>query len=261
MAKWTAFPYDSADYTYGAAALKKQWARLHAGDAEPLPKDDAVLAAWALFHAGDFQKACEAGLKAASSGSPAGITVANKAQCIYANYLEKSEKTKLELFVEVAERAAAQAGTEAKNANAHYWQAYALGRYSQGISVAKALAQGLGSKVKAALETAIQLQAKHADAHIALGTFHAEVIDKVGKLLGKTQGADAATGLKMFREALKLNPTSAIAMVEYANGLVMLEGDKKMAEAEQLYADAAACKPMDAMERLDVEMAKAELED
>lgn len=257
MAKWTAFPYDAAGYTYNAAALKKHWARLHAGDAEPWPRDEAVQAAWALFHAGEFQKAVAAGLKAGG----AGITVANKAQSIYANYLEKSEKTKLELFVEVAERAAAQAGTEAKNANAHYWQAYALGRYSQGISVAKALAQGLGSKVKAALETAIQLQAKHADAHIALGTFHAEVIDKVGKLLGKTQGADAATGLKMFREALKLNPTSAIAMVEYANGLVMLEGDKKMAEAEQLYADAAACTPMDAMERLDVEMAKAELED
>ena len=50
-------------------------------------------------------------------------------------------------------------------------------------------------------------------------------------------------------------------MVEYANGLVMLEGDKKMKEAEKLYADAAACEPLDAMERLDVEMAKAELED
>ncbi|MEW6707490.1 MAG: hypothetical protein AB1430_21815 [Pseudomonadota bacterium] len=257
MAKWTAFPYDSADYTYDAAALKKHWARLHAGDSEPQPKDDKVLAAWALFHAGEFQKACEAGLKAGG----AGITVANKAQAIYANYLEKSEKTKLAMFLEVVERAEAQAAEEPKNANAWYWQAYALGRYSQGISVAKALAQGLGGKVKNALETTIKLAPKHADAHIALGAFHAEVIDKVGRLLGKTQGADAATGLKMYKEALKLNPTSAIAMVEYANGLVMLEGDKKMKEAEKLYADAAACTPMDAMERLDVEMAKAELED
>ena len=120
---------------------------------------------------------------------------------------------------------------------------------------------GLGSKCKNALEATIKLAPRHADAHIALGSFHAEVIDKVGKLLGRTQGADAATGLKMFKQALKLNPTSAIAMVEYANGLVMLEGDKKMADAEKLYADAAACTPMDAMERLDVEMAKAELED
>src|SRR4029079_13745967 len=113
------------------------------------------------------------------------------------------------------------------------------------ISVAKALAQGLGSKVKNALETTIKLAPKHADAHIALGSFHAEVIDKVGKLLGRTQGADAATGLKMFKDALKLNPESAIAMVEYANGLVMLEGDKEMKEAEKLYADAAACTAMD----------------
>ncbi|MEP7299655.1 MAG: hypothetical protein ABI702_26025 [Burkholderiales bacterium] len=257
MAKWTTFPHDAADYSFDAAALKKSWARLHAGDAEPLPSDAKVLAAWALFHAGEFQKAAEAGLKAGG----AGITVANKAQAIYANYLEKSEKTKLELFMEVAERAEAQIAAEPKNANAYYFMAYALGRYSQGISIAKALAQGLGSKVKSALEAAIKLAPKHADAHIALGAFHAEVIDKVGSLLGRTQGASKDAGLAMYKTALKLNPNSAIAMVEYANGLVMLEGDKKMKEATQLYEDAAASTPMDAMERLDVEMAKAELED
>ena len=255
MAKWTAFPYEL--YAFDAAVVKKEWARLHAGDAEPLPKDPKVLEAWAQFHRGEFQKAHDAGLKAGG----AGITVANKAQGIYANYLEKSEKNKLAMFQEIAERAQAQQRAEPGNANAFYWQAYALGRYSQGISVAKALAQGLGAKVKASLETAIKLAPKHADAHIALGTFHAEVIDKVGALLGKTQGADKATGLKMFQQALKLNPTSPIAMVEYANGLVMLEGDKRMKEAEKLYADAAACEPADAMERLDVEMAKEELED
>jgi tetratricopeptide (TPR) repeat protein len=256
MAKWTAFPYGD-DYQLDAAALKKQWARLHAGDTEPLPKDAKLLDAWGLFHAGEFQKAFDAAEKLGD----AGITLANKAQSIHANYLEKSEKAKLAAFMAVAERAEAQQSSDPKNANAYYWQAYALGRYSQGISITKALSQGLGGKVKTALETAIKLTPKHADAHIALGAFHAEIIDKVGKLLGKTQGADAATGLKMYKQALTLNPTSAIAMVEYANGLVMLEGDKRMAEAEKLYQDAANCKPLDAMERLDVEMAKAELED
>jgi hypothetical protein len=255
MAKWTAFPYEL--HPFDAASVKKQWARLHAGDAEPLPKDPKVLEAWVLFHRGEFQKAYDAGLKAGG----AGITVANKAQAIHANYLEKSEKTKLSMFQEVAERAQAQQREEPHNANAFYWQAYALGRYSQGISVAKALAQGLGAKVKAALETAIRLAPKHADAHIALGTFHAEVIDKVGSLLGRTQGADKSTGLKMFQQALKLNPASPIAMVEYANGLVMLEGEKKMKDAEKLYVDAAGSQPADATERLDVEMAKEELED
>ena len=257
MAKWTAFPYDAAPYTFDNAALKKRWARLHRGDAEPLPKDDDVLAAWALFHAGQFQKAFDAGLKAGG----AGLTVANKAQSIYANYLEKSEKTKLAMFLEVAERGRARSAENPKDANAHYWTAYALGRYSQGISVAKALTQGLGGQVKGALETTIGLAPAHADAHIALGAFHAEVIDKVGKLLGKTQGADTATGLRMFKQALALNPDSAIARVEYANGLVMLEGERRMKEAEALYAEAAAVEPADAMERLDVEMARAELEE
>jgi tetratricopeptide (TPR) repeat protein len=255
MAKWTPFPYDASDYTYDTAALKKHWPRLHAGDAEPLPKDAAVLAAWAAFHRGDFQSAYDQGLKAGDGGA----NVANKAQAIYANYLEKSEKKKLEMFMEVARRAEALQAAEPKNANAYYWQGYALGRYGQGISVAKALAQGLGTQIKQALETTIKLAPRHADAHAALGAFHAEVIDKVGKLLGKTQGADAATGLKLFKKALELHPDSAILRVEYANGLVMLEGEKKMKDAERLYAEAAAHTPADAMERLDVEMAKAEM--
>ena len=257
MVRWTSFPH-AGDYAFDAASLKKSWARLHQGDCEPLPQEAAVLQAWLFFHNGEFQKAQEAGVKAGG----AGITVANKATSIYANYLEPREKAKLDLFMEVAERAEAQQMSEPNNANAYYWQAYALGRYSQGISVAKALAQGLGSKVKNALEQTIKLSPKHADAHIALAAFHAEVIDKVGSLIGgMTYGAKKDLGLSLFREALKLNPGSAIAMIEHANGLVMLEGDKKMKEATKLYEQAAASTPLDAMDRLDVEMAKAELED
>ena len=78
-----------------------------------------------------------------------------------------------------------------------------------------------------------------------------------GKL---TYGADRATAVKLFDKAIKLNPAAAIAYMEFGNGLLMMEGDKKQAEAVKLYKKAAACKPADAMERLDVEQAKAELE-
>lgn len=255
MAKWTPFPH-AGEFDYTPASLKKQWARLHAGDAEPLPKDAAVLQAWAHYHNGNFQQAAEEGLAAGGDG----ITVANKATAIYATYLEKKEKTRLDLFMQVAERAQAQAQAEPQNANAWYWNAYALGRYSQGISVAKALAQGLGGKIKESLEKAIALAPKHADARIALGAFHAEVIDKVGAVIGgMTYGAKRDEGLRLFRRALELNPDSAIARVEYANALVMLDGKKALKEAEALYAQAAAFEPMDAMERLDVEMARAEI--
>ena len=257
MATWTAFPY-AGDYAFDAASLTKSWARLHRGDCEPLPEDPAALQAWVLFHNGDFQQAAEAGVNAGGDG----ITVANKATSIYATYLESREKAKLDLLLEVAARAEAHQAEDPKNANAWYCQAHALGRYGQGISVAKALAQGLGNKVKYALEQTLKLAPLHADAHIALGSFHAEVIDKVGSLIGgMTYGAKKDSGLAHFREALKLNPGSAIAMTEYANGMVMLEGDKRMKEATQLYEQAAACVPLDAMERLDVEMAKVELRD
>ena len=43
--------------------------------------------------------------------------------------------------------------------------------------------------------------------------------------------------------------------------LLMLEGDRKMKEATRLYQQAAGTKPMDATERLDIELAKAELDE
>ena len=46
------------------------------------------------------------------------MTVANKSQAIYATYLENSEKTKLALLHEVAERAEARTREDPKDANA-----------------------------------------------------------------------------------------------------------------------------------------------
>ncbi|MDP1983461.1 MAG: hypothetical protein Q8K23_13005 [Sulfuritalea sp.] len=257
-AAWKKFPYADKAYVFAGAALKKNWDRLHRGDREPFPADAAVQEAWRLHHQGEFLKACEAGLAAGIDG----YNAANKAAMIYANYLETDDKRKLVLFQEISGRCEELQQAQPKNANAYYIQAYALGRYSQGISVVKALTQGLGGKIKAALETALKLDPKHADAHSALGAYHAEVVDKVGAMIGKlTYGASKDVAVKHFESALKLAPDSAIASIEYANALVMLFGQSRMDEAVKLYEKAAAATPVDAMERLDVELAKSELED
>jgi tetratricopeptide (TPR) repeat protein len=255
---WTKFPYPDASYVYTAAELKKAWKRLHAGDVEPFPKDAAIVDAWIAFHAGEFEKAARLGLEA---GLP-GYTVANKATCIYANYLERSKEKKTKLFETVAERCEEQQAQQPKNPAAFYWHAYALGRYSQAISVMKALTQGIGNKVRASLDAALKLAPQHADAHIALGVYHAEIIDKVGTLVGGlTYGANKDDCIRHFKTALELNPASAIARVEYANALVMLEGKKKVHEAIALCEQAAALPAHDAMERLDVERANEELQE
>jgi hypothetical protein len=54
---------------------------------------------------------------------------------------------------------------------------------------------------------------------------------------------------------------SAIGMVEYARAMMMLDGEKMVAEATRLYQLAAGAQPVDAMERLDVELARTELKD
>ena len=255
--KWAKFPHPDKAYVYDAAGLKKNWARLHKGDCEPFPKEASVVDAWRNYHAGDFQAAVEAGLAAGG----AGVNAAAKAQSIYANYLEKADKAKLALFEEAAAWADERRNEVPKDANAHYLYAYALGRYGQGISVAKALAQGFGGKIKNALATVLKLEPKHAEACTAFGAYQAEVINKVGGMVaGLTYGAKKDSALEHFQRALKLFPESPIAHIEYANGLLLMFGKEKIGEATKLYENAAKAKPADAMERLDLELANSELE-
>lgn len=279
--RWRAFPYADAAYDYQGAALKKHWPRLHAGDREPYPEArglkkllaahaapeasrsperlaDSLQDAWRTYHRGDFGQAVEAGIAI----GPVGYNVANKAANIYAAYLEPDETRKLALLQELARRAEELQAWAEHMPNAWYFHAQALGRYSQGISIAKALTQGLAGTVRKSLEQAIALEPRHSDAHIAMGLYHAELINKVGAMIaGLTYGASKDAGVEHFKAALKLNPQSAIARIEYANGLVMMFGKARMADATRLYEEAAACAPLDAMERLDVELAKSQLKD
>jgi tetratricopeptide (TPR) repeat protein len=255
MARWTHFAA-IGHFALDSRAVKSRWRRLHASDQEALPAHAGVLEAWTLFHNGQFEAAYRAGLRLGAAGT----TVANKAACVYASQLEPKESERLALYQWVYEQASAQIEREPGNPNAHYLLAYSLGRYSQGISVAKALAQGMGSRIKTALETTIELQPQHADAHFALGAFHAEIIDKVGALIGgMAYGAKKDVSLQMFEKGFALLPRSPTGLLEYAQALLMLEGDDRQEEATALYEQAAALQPADAQEYLDIALAKSSL--
>ncbi|HEV2220393.1 MAG TPA: hypothetical protein VGV08_07535 [Casimicrobiaceae bacterium] len=258
MAKiWTRFPHPDPAYLYEGAALKKAWPRLHQGDREPYPKSPAAADAWRRFHAGAFRDAVDAGRAAGD----AAVNAAVKAQCIYAHYLERDDKLRLVLFEEAAQWAHARRSEAPKDANAHYLYAQALGRYGQGISVVTALAQGFGGKIRDALTRALELEPKHAEAALAYGAYQSEVIDKVGGIVaGLTYGAKREGALGCFELAMKLFPESPIVRVEYANGLIRLFGKSRLPDATRLYEAAARATAHDAMERLDVEFAKTELD-
>lgn len=254
-AAWARFPYPDPRFHYTGATLKTAWRALHAGDAEPWPRRAALVEAWIAYHAGDFEQAEKAGLALGVAGN----AVANKAASMQAVYLDRGSETRCARLQTVVERCESQQATQPDNPAGFYWHAYALGRYAQEISVIEALARGIGGRVKASLDRTLALAPRHADAHIALGVYHAEIIDKTGTLIGRlSYGTSRDDAIARFEQALALNPRSAIARVEYARALVMLDGKAAMARAQALRREAASSLPEDATERLDVERARQE---
>ncbi|MGV8932105.1 MAG: hypothetical protein ACOH1R_08390 [Luteimonas sp.] len=277
---WAAFPYDAKPFTYLGDALKKAWPRLHAGDGEPFPDDkraaallksagksapklDAAAAAtalqdaWRSFHRGDFQAAFDAGQGLGLLGA----SVAVKAIGIHAAYLVQDQAEKLKRFEQAAKLAEAAIVALPNEANSHYRHAFALGRYSQGLSITKALKQGIAGKVRQSLDATLELAPKHAEAHTALALYHAEIIGKIGALIGGlTYGAKAGEAQSHIKTALKLTPDSPIAHIEHGNVLMLLHGDKQEDAAAAAYEKAGNLKPLDAMEALDAAYAREQLE-
>lgn len=283
MSQWNSFPHVNSAFEYKGSDLLDSWSDLHRGDCVVFPDadwvqqtldqapdaapesfagDTATLAAtiqdaWRCFHSGDFQQATEL---AGRCGHLA-HAVANKATGIYASYLEPDEAKKQALFLSAIERAEAAIEVLPDDPNSHYFHAFNLGRYSQSISIVKALSQGIGGKIQTSLQNTLELEPDHAEANTAMGMYHAEIINKVGKMLGKmTYGASADKAIKNFDRALELTPGSPIAHIEYGNGLYLLFEDNRIDEVSDLYVKASEMEPMDAMEKLDVESALAELE-
>jgi hypothetical protein len=73
-----------------------------------------------------------------------------------------------------------------------------------------------------------------------------------------TYGASADEALSTSK-ALELTPDAPIANIEYGNGLYLLFGDKRLDESNAAYEKPASLEPIDAMQKLDVEFAKASI--
>ena len=265
-------------------ALQRYWLRVHHADREPWPdgrllkrladrhagfatwlqsqeSPSAVAAAlqdaWGQFHAGEFAKAIAAG----SHLGALGAVVANKAAAVDTLHSKHGPAQILKILEAAAERGERAVQILEDHANAHYTLALVLGRYSHRISILNALAQGLGGRIRRHLQRAIDLEPRHAEAHLALGLYHAEIVAKLGSLAASlTYGASGDAALEHFQHAIKLAPRSPIVLMEYAHGLRLLDGDRNERQAGSLYEQAAVCEPLDAMERLDVARARRGLE-
>jgi len=238
--------------------VRERWDRLHGGDHEPLPDAPDLLQAWTLYHQGDFEQAHQTGLALSEHGQTAGLTVAVRSLSVYAAYLEPRSQQRERLLERAETLASRQTALQPDNPNAWFLLAYSLGRHAQSLSVAKSLALGLGQRTREALDRTLHLNPRHADAHLALATFHAEVIDKVGDVVGAvTYGASKHSALALYDRAAELNPGSLVGMLETARGLMMLDPEHHQAQAERLYQQLRAARTLDALEALVVGLANA----
>lgn len=264
-------------------SLKGRWSQLHRGDQERFPDagrigglaaSDGTLTqlleqlggaqavarrlqqAWTAFHSAKFGDAIRLG----GAEGAFGASVANKAAAVYSLYARLEEAEIVASLNEAAERGEAALRLLPDDANAHYTLALVLGRYSQRVSILRALAQGMAERVRSHLERALELEPRHAEAYVALGLFHAEIVAKLGSIAaGLTYRASAAAAIKHFERALELTPQSPIALMEYAHGLRLIDAAAHSRKILELYQRAAACRPLDAVDRLDCKRARGEL--
>lgn len=246
----------STEFDFSGPALARLWQQLHQGDRVPWPKDSRVQDAWRAFHSGDFPAAVKLG---SALGAP-GAAVANKAAAVQTLYETHSVTKVLQILEAGIARGETAAAEMPDDANIHYTLALVLGRYSQRISIIEALAQGIGSKVRSHLQEALQLEPQHAEAHVALGLFHAEIVNKLGSLAaGLTYGASAEEALEHFKRAGRLARGSPSVQLERAHGLVLLGSARYGAEARALFEKVASLEPRDAMEAQDIAYASRDL--
>ncbi len=231
--------------------LTSCWEDLHAADLATEPQGD-LLAAWLLFHNGHYAAAAEAGLALGAEGVP----VVQRSVVAYTDYICEDEDECTELL----EQAYLLGEDGTGGTNTQFTTALAMGRYSQSISVTKALAKGLGGKIKNLLTSVLDAEPNHAEAHLAMAMYHAEIIDKVGATLGSlTYGANAKTANKHIEKSIELVP-NAINLIEAGNAVLLLKGDKGMNDATAYYERAAEVEPLDALQAMDVDFATSQLE-
>lgn len=237
------------------AELKNRWLELHQADLAQIPSGD-LLDAWLTFHNGHFAQAAKMGRGLGIKGLP----VLLRSVVAYTDYVCEDDKVSTKLLHDAYHYGVETSEDSHFDYNCEFTTALTMGRYSQSISVTKALHQGMGGKIKSRLTSVLEHQPEHAEAHIAMAMYHAEVINKVGATLGGiTYGAKAKSALHHIEQALSLAPT-AINLIEAGNAYILLKEKDAVKKATKLYQQAADMKPLDALQAMDIDFAQSQLD-
>jgi hypothetical protein len=279
---WTPFPTPNLAFDFSGDRLHEAWPRLHAGDREPFP-DRATIAellaaearlgaatfgtdvdriaaelqeAWRAFHRGEFREAFERGLAI----GPLGQAVAITADGVQAFFLMSEGAERVARCEALVRRASDAIDLLPLQAGSHYRYGWALGLLARMLPSMQVLAEGLGSKLHAALDAALELDADHPEAHTALGLYFAEAVNKLGAGLARmTLRVDTSAAGTHLRTAVRITPEAPNAWVGLGIGLGLLDARTHARERRQALETAASTQPLDARQALEIGYAKRKL--
>lgn len=281
--RWYAAPAEvQAGLDFSGDRLRAAWPALHAGDQEPYPdaarvrtrladnpalaaslpaarrQDFAGLAAdlqdaWRAYHRGDYEQAW----RLAEPLGLLGLYPASRARAIHTTYLVPEAERTERYRTQMRDLEQTLSEVELDDPNVYFEQAYVMGRYSQGISIPTALAQGMGRRVRDMLRKTLDLAPRHPEALTTFGAYHAEIVSQVGGFLARvTYGARAGEAIESYQQAIEIAPQLIIGYVEYADGLLKLDREAHTPQALRLLRTATTLPAEDATERLDRQRAQ-----
>lgn len=234
--------------------LERAWLKLHRGDRARFPPDDKAQGAWRAFHEGDFERAVALGVTHRDGAAAAACALLAQVRFRHGHALRRL------LWLRRALRLA-RTVQDTGDAAGFYLEGRALLYGLDESWLPQLLGWRRRLQARRALEEALRREPRHADAHVALGVWHAGAIDAWGEALaGRFLGASRSVGLGHFRTGTRLDPDSASNRIDAAEGLVALSGKERLIDAERLYAEAAAAPGRDAVQSFAMLEAQALLE-
>jgi len=259
-------------YDFDDGSLQQQWSELHHTDQEPWPARDSVAIwldgpddpraddlvaglreAWRHFHAGRLEQAWRLGR---DLGAP-GAYVASRALAVHTLHLEAPERRQALWKHNLDTLRALDERGELRTLNMNMALVYVAARYAQDIGIFRALRLGSAGEVRERLEAVLEQSPDHPEAHLGLGGFHAELIGRLGPAMARiSYGARRDQAHSRFQRALELAPDSILIHVEYAQGLLTLDGDGATEEAVALLEAALELTPVNAAEYLEQKRAR-----
>ena len=193
------------------------------------------------FGEGRFLEAADL---AEALGTSEGYALAAQSLAVYGHHVATGNERKgfLEHAMKLGEEAVR---ADSANAEAYYQSAHAVGRYAQSVGKMTALRRGLAGKIRGLLEDTLAIRPDFAEAHVALGGWHAHIASagRIARFLYKGNQKDAVIH---YERALELEPDSKVVLMEYALSLPELDREGGRERAGALLSRAAELPARDA---------------